>query len=347
MTTVRTYTGVWRPGKGIERWFAGSFSDFKDEDTKFFAKGLRLAAVDRHADQVFAAWRPGSGTQWCTSNASISSFKAKDAKYVAQGLRLVSIDMSEGKVTAVWQPGTGTQYWASGLTLSEFSKKDADYFAKGLHLKAVDIDAGKYFGVWRSGKGPQRWVSGSYELIKSRNAEFMKQGLCLDAIDRSGDQFIGVWHAGTGAAYWYTGLTMKQFEKKEAEYRAKGLRLVAVDSGTYSVKPPTKRKPPSSTTTWRNLVLHRDSGRNPGAWFNYVADVPNDPLIGSKKIHSIKNNSNFEIRLSHDGASTIIGKHSTTDDFNTQHYAGHWNAELIDTAQAYAPPLIGVDVYLV
>jgi hypothetical protein len=101
-----------------------------------------------------------------------------------------------------------------------------------------------YLGVWRTGTGEQRWFTGSKSDIAVQDAAFFKQGLRLVAIDRHTgsfidgggihleieDRMIAVWRPGTGAQHWSTGMSFDQLKAADAEYLAKGLRLVALDS---------------------------------------------------------------------------------------------------------------------
>ncbi|HXT14459.1 MAG TPA: hypothetical protein VN706_02435 [Gemmatimonadaceae bacterium] len=331
---VSSYTGVWRPGTGEQRWFTGSPAAFAAADAGFFKQGLRLVAIDRHngnvglagaigfqyEDRLAGVWHAGTGAQYWSTGLSAADFKATDAKHVADGLRLTAIDTCDGTFTGVWRPGTGTQYWASGLSADEFKAKDDAYFAQGLRMVAIDIDVtGKFCAVWRTGTGVQRWFSGPTAVFKDTNIQFLNEGLRLTAIDHNGGHFAGVWHAGTGAEYWFTGLTADAFKQKDAELFAEGLRMVAIDVGT--VEAPAAPPPPQPVVTSRHLVLkekapYSGAGGN-ATWMDYTFNVADSDADKSKTVTSVENPNAFEIILTHGpsaGVPAQIGlpAHSTS-----------------------------------
>jgi hypothetical protein len=360
---VRSYTAVWRPGTGEQRWWSGSPANFKSADKGYLSKGLRLVTIDRddqtlgaagwainftHEDRIIGVWRPGSGEErWCTG-MSVDDFKQLDDDHFANGLRLRSVDKSGSSVSAVWNKGSGEQRWASGLSVDEFTKKDAAYFERGLRLVAIDIDDDEYFAVWRPGSGGQRWFCGSFDAFKAKDSKYFEDGLRLVAFDHHDGKYVGVWQPGSGAQYWYTGLTVAEFKAKDAEMFAKGLRMVAVDMGRVEQKSAPTTTPGGGDAVTRSLVMKENAPASgaggDGTWMYYTGTVSSsDPLHG-KMVTKVENTSSYKYILAHNGVSTAVLDPHEKVMFAAGSYGGQWSAELLDVAQTSAPPSLTVSI---
>jgi hypothetical protein len=176
--------GVWHPGSGAQYWKTGlNAVAFKTADAEYFAKGLRLVAIDTDGGKFTAVWREGSGAQHWHSGLSGKEFAAKDAAYFAQNLRLVAVDIDDGKLCGVWRAGTGPQRWFSA-SLDEVVQKNLELMKEGLRLVAIDHNDGQFIGVWHAGSGAEYWHTGlTVDEFKQKDAGFFKQGLRLVAVD--------------------------------------------------------------------------------------------------------------------------------------------------------------------
>ena len=179
-----TYAAVWRPGSGEQRWRAGmSYEEFKAKDEAYFARGLRLAALDIQSGSVFAVWRPGVGEQRWRLQMSIDQLEKQDEEYFKNGLRLAMLKRHSDGFAAVWRPGTGAQRSVAGMRLSTFKENDQKFFQEGLRLVAVDTYGGRWNAVWRAGAGEQRVDWGMpFETLKTRTRDYAKRGLRLTQI---------------------------------------------------------------------------------------------------------------------------------------------------------------------
>ena len=179
------YTGVWRPGVGEQHWVGGfDHDDFKQRDTEYFKKGLRLVAMHISNDEYTGVWRPGAGEQHWHTGLGFDEFKQKDKEYFDKGLRLITMESRYGgdgiKFMGVWRPGTGAQRWwtEGGDKFDEFKKKDLEHFNQGLRLIAFPpygLNA-----IWHPGSGDQ-WVKFAVSLdeFKKADKEYFEQGLRL------------------------------------------------------------------------------------------------------------------------------------------------------------------------
>jgi len=238
------YSAVWRPGEGKEYlWVVSDVDSFKQKDDEYFAKGFRIAAIDRHWEHHVAVWHPGTGEQHWWSGIDSDEFKTKDAEYFAKGLRLVALDTDGGDFLGVWRSGSGGQHWQSGMSLQHFHDLDNYYFAKGYRLAAIDIDHDGYVAaVWRPGTGAQHWWYGnSYDDFKVNDSQQSAKGMRLELFDRRETHWMGVWKSGPGPYHWWTGITMDEFTQKETGYISQGLRLCAVDLIRIVVQPPPEK----------------------------------------------------------------------------------------------------------
>jgi len=367
---VRSYTAVWRPGTGEQRWWSGDPDNFASVDQGYLSKGLRLVTVDRdddtlgmtgwainftHEDRIIGVWQPGSGEErWCTG-MSIDKFKQLDNEHFASGLRLRSVDMSDGKVSAAWHKGSGEQHWASGLSVDEFTKLDAGYFAKGLRLVAIDLDDDKYFAVWRLGSGAQRWYGGSFAAFNEKNEKYMKEeGLRLVALDHHSSTYVGVWQPGTGAQYWYTGMTAAEFKARDDEMMAKGLRIAAIDLGRVESKSGATPTPGggSAPQVTHSLLMKENApasgaGGN-GTWMYYTGTVSSSDPLHARRVIRVENTSPYTYILSHIGKFTApLAPHTTAqfvDAGSAGSYEGQWIAELIGVEAPAAPTSLSVNI---
>ena len=177
--------GVWRPGTGEQRWgYAMSLDDFKASDAMYFARGLRLTAVDTSLGTIAAVWRPGTGAQHWSTGLSFSEFHALDAKYFAEGLRLAAIDVDDkGHFFGVWRPGKGRQRWASD-SFGAIEQKNIQFMNEGLRMVALDHNGAQFVAVWQEGEGAQYWLTGlTIEQFEQRDAQYCSEGLRLVAVN--------------------------------------------------------------------------------------------------------------------------------------------------------------------
>ena len=106
--------------------------------------------------------------------------------------------------------------------------------------------------------------------------------------------------------------------------------------------------PPSMVS--RSLIL-QEHGSYGGAggnstWMYYSTTVSPDDPSNHLFIKKVKNNSSFEINLTHNAAAANMKPHTETDVFNGEHLTGDWNAELIGVSGPFAPSAIGIDLTL-
>lgn len=145
---------VWRPGNGEQRVRWGmSGSQFKDQDTEYFKRGLRIAALAID-NGLAAVWRPGTGEQRVRWGMSGSDMSTQDATYFAKGLRLTALVVEGDKYAAVWRPGSGAQWWSARRCTVDFKTMDSAYFANGLRIGGLELHddpVGLYRYPWKGG----------------------------------------------------------------------------------------------------------------------------------------------------------------------------------------------------
>ncbi len=176
-----SYAAVWRPGSGEQRWRVGmNAAEFKSHDDTYFAKGLRIAALDVQSGSIAAVWRPGVGEQRWRLGMNVDQLKSQDAEYFQKGLRLVMLKRHSDGFAAVWRPGSGAQRWAAGMRTSTFKENDQKYLGQGLRLVTLDTYDGRWNAVWRAGAGEQRVDWGlPFEAVKISTGKNAERGLRL------------------------------------------------------------------------------------------------------------------------------------------------------------------------
>jgi hypothetical protein len=230
--TPTTWTAVWRPGDGAQRWRSDMTKDeFKDRDQQHFQNGLRLVDLKVDDETYGAVWRAGSGAQRWRSEMSMSTFKQADQKHFNNGLRLVDMEVENGAYTAVWRTGNGAQRWHAGLSRREFKRQDQTYFNQDLRLVDIEIDDGQYTAVWRAGSGAQRWHTDmTKDEIQTTDKKYFDQGLRLADVEVHGEKYTAVWKAGTGGQWWRTEMSTDQFGTHDQSYFQDGFRLIDMET---------------------------------------------------------------------------------------------------------------------
>ncbi len=176
-----SYTAVWRPGSGGQRWRSGmSIEEFKAQEAQYIKEGWRIAAFDIQSGEVFAVWRPGTGVEKWWTGISSAELKDREAEYRAQGLRIVVlVQHGSNDFAAVWRPGSGSQLWATGMSFDQFAAQDTIHFKQGFRLASLDAYGGEYMAVWRNdlGGGAQFWKVGlELGTLQQKIAEHFNAG---------------------------------------------------------------------------------------------------------------------------------------------------------------------------
>lgn len=233
--STKSLHGVWRPGKGAQRWRTGlSFEQLKAEDEAQVAKGRRMIDLtEERGDGYTALWRESSAaTRWVAGLGSARDFGAHLDEQHDLGFRITRISR-RSRYCAIWRKGSGEQFWDTGLSLAEFEELDADRFRDGFRLAGVDTyrkgSGHRYFAVWRPGKGAQWWHAG--DGIAGADQAYFNLGFRIALRDHGGvGHGLFVWTRGSGPQLWATR-TVPAFRTFDRQQFDKGLRLTHLKVG--------------------------------------------------------------------------------------------------------------------
>ncbi|MBY5161916.1 M23 family metallopeptidase [Salsipaludibacter albus] len=221
---------VWQPGTGEQRVRWGMTGDqFKDQDTTYFNRGLRLRSLALRGGRMAAVWRPGSGEQRVRWGMAGDQFRDQDTAYFNRGLRLRCLEVEDGRIAAVWQPGSGEQRVRWGMSGGQFKDQDTAYFDRGLRIHAMAIDNG-IAAVWRPGSGEQRvrWGMTASE-ISTQDSTFFARGLRLSALVAEDGRYAAVWRPGSGTQWWSARRGGVDFATLDQAHFANGLRISSLE----------------------------------------------------------------------------------------------------------------------